>query len=82
VSNLTADLSDQASGQKWVMVMLMNPIDTEDAEDEKPTDDQDRWEPTTAQLRDGEQPDLNTHARRNLQQIRQGERARRDRGDE
>jgi len=46
------------------------------------SDDQDRWEPTTAQLRDGESADLDTHARRNLQQIRQGERARRERGDE
>lgn len=30
------------------------------------------WNPTPAQLRDGERPDLDAHARRNLEQIRRG----------
>jgi hypothetical protein len=30
------------------------------------------WEPEPAQLREGEVPDLDTHARRNLEQIKQG----------
>jgi hypothetical protein len=30
------------------------------------------WEPTPATLREGETPDLDCHARRNLAQLRQG----------
>ena len=30
------------------------------------------WNPEPAKLRDGEVPDLDSHARRNLEQIRQG----------
>jgi hypothetical protein len=55
---------------------------TDTTDDCKDTDREERWEPTTAELRDGETADLNTHARRNLQQIRQGERARREAGDD
>lgn len=31
--------------------------------------DGDEWTPTTATLRDGELPDLDAHARRNLEQV-------------
>jgi hypothetical protein len=42
------------------------------------TDDCKDYEPTIVELREGETADLDLHTRRNLQQIRQGNRALRE----